>query len=459
MAQPAPLNPHHADPGYWDEGALRSETQRVLEICHGCRRCWNLCPSFGNLFKRIDELDDQLNETHPVKEAVAGVYSDSGHAAQADPSLASTKDPVEALSDADRRRVVDECYQCKLCYNHCPYHPPHRYQLDFPRLMQRFKAVEVKAGRGQWRDKLFARVDLVGRLSCAAAPLVNRLNRNSLFRRLLRLGLGVHPGRDLPPFAPRTFRQWWTPRPLSAGGRPRVVLFYTCSVNYNEPGTGRAAVAVLEKNGFEVLCPPQACCGMPHLDGGDIDAAKEAARRNLESLLPYAREGLPILALGPTCSYMLKEEYPALLRSDEARLVGGRTRDICEFLVQLKREGRLSTEFAEFDGTIAYQPACHLKAQNIGFKSKELLELLPKSKVALIDRCSAHDGTWSMKDEYFELSLKTARKLFEEIEAAAPKAVATDCPLSGVQIAQGTGLRPRHPIELIARAYGFQADD
>ncbi len=458
-------NPHHSQPVYWEPSALKSEMDRVLDICHGCRRCWNLCPSFGNLFKRIDELEDAQTAAAGGKSAAAVLASASTemkeeghHAAEVDPNLAAMRNPVEALTAADHQRVVDECYQCKLCYNMCPYHPPHRFVLDFPRLMQRSKAVALKAGKGKWRDKLLARVDLIGTVSSRLAPIVNYLNTARWNRKLLRLLLGVHPDRLLPLFHFERFRDWWEARGPKARASGRVALFYTCSVNYNEPSTGKAAVVVLEKNGFEVVCPPQKCCGMPHLDCGDLDSAKAAAKANLRWLLPLAQQGVPILALGPTCSLMLRDEYPALLQSDEARLVASKTQDISEFLIKLKKEGRLKEDFVAHAGKIAYQASCHLKAQNIGLKGKELLSLLPEAQVGLIDRCSLHDGTWSMKEEYFELSMKYAKKLFDQIEEQKPDVVSTDCPLAGVQIEQGTGRKPLHPIQLVAKAYGLEPD-
>jgi len=458
-------NPHHDQPVYWDPSALKEETQRILDICHGCRRCWNLCPSFGNLFKRIDELEDAQTAAAGGKSAAAvlaeastEMKEEGQHADEVDPTLAAMQNPVDALTDADRLRVVDECYQCKLCYNMCPYHPPHRFALDFPRLMQRTKAVRLKQGHGLWRDKLLARVDLVGTVSSWIAPLVNWLNRHRWNRKLLRALLGIHPDRRLPLFHLERFRDWWDNRGPKARAAGRVALFYTCSVNYNEPTTGKAAVLVLEKQGFEVVCPPQKCCGMPHLDCGDLESAKDAARSNLRWLLPLAQQGVPIVALGPTCSLMLKDEYPALLKSDEARIVAAKTVDISEFLIDLKKQGRLKEDFVAPAGKIAYQAACHMKAQNIGLKGRDVLQLLPQAQVGVIDRCSAHDGTWSMKEEYFELSMKYAKKLFEQIEEQKPDVVSTDCPLAGIQIEQGTGRKTWHPVELVAKAYGLKPD-
>jgi Fe-S oxidoreductase len=440
------LNPHHTDPVFWEKEALDKETQRVLEICHGCRRCWNLCPSFGNVFKRIDQLEDQINGSTPSTAAVGsadGLYDEG--AATADPSLALAKDPVAALTDDDHEKLVDECYQCKLCFNLCPYHPPHRYQLDFPRLMQRQRAVRG----GRFIDRILSNVDLLGRMASYAAPIANFFSSLKFPRPLL----GIHRERNLPQFHTETFRRWWDWRGPKGERKEKVALFYTCSVNYNFPSAGKAAVAVLEKNGLEVVAPEQLCCGMPKLDCGDIEGAKASARKNIEKLLPLAQKGVPILALGPACSLMIRDEWPSLLRSEDSVIVAKNTYDVCEYLVKLKRAGKLNTNFKNV-GTIAYQVPCHLKAQNIGYKSKEILELLGPG-LAMIDRCSAHDGTWSMKQEYFDLSLKTAKKMFDELEQAGADRIATDCPLAGLQIEKGLGKKPVHPVELVAEAYGL----
>lgn len=457
-------NPSHDQPVYWQRGALREETTRVLDICHGCRRCVHLCPSFTNVFKRIDEIEDQQTAAAGGKSAAAvlaeastDIKEEGHHVAAVDPTLALMENPVEALSDLDHQKVVEECFHCNLCFDFCPYHPPHRFALDFPKLMRRHKAVSLKEGKGQLRDRLFAQVDLIGAVSSLFAPVVNFLNAWRPNRLLLKALLGIHPDRNLPKFRFETFRDWFDWRGPKARGE-RVVLFYTCSVNYNDPQIGKAMVAVLEKNGFETICPPQECCGMPHLDYGNLDGARGAAERNVAKLLPYAQQGLTIIALGPTCSFMLKKDYPELLRTSAAELVAKHTKDAAEFLMLLKKQGKLNLDFREGPGAVAYQPACHLKNQNVGLKSKELLELLPKTSVAVVDRCSGHDGTWSMKEEYYELSMKYAQKLFDEIGRTGAGTVSTDCPLAGLQIAQGTGKAPVHPIELVAQAYGADPD-
>jgi Fe-S oxidoreductase len=417
--------------GFWDPSALETELRRVYDICNGCRRCLPLCPSFKDMMASLDRED------------VDG--------------------EAERLGAADLRRVVDLCYQCKLCYNHCPYTPPHRWMLDFPRLMLRARAVETRVRGGvTLQDRVLGNTELVGRLGAATAPLSNWANRNGLNRRLVQSLLGIHKDRNLPAFHRRTFSRWLAanPAPAASGATAadRVALFATCTVEYHEPAIGRALVGVLRRNGVEVSLPAQRCCGMPYLDGGAVDEARRLIDANVQSLDEASRDGRDIVAPGPTCSYMMKQEWPELA-SDRlaAARVAARTRDAFEYLARRHAEGRLDTRFPVNPGRVAYQQPCHLRAQNLGTKSADVLRLTG-AEVTLIERCSAVDGTWGFKREYYELSMKVAEPLFREVRESGPDRVATDCPLAGLQIAQGTGLTPRHPIQILAEAYGLPAD-
>lgn len=409
---------------FWSRRALDGELRRVFDICNGCRRCYHLCPSFNVMFER---LDDQT------------VDGDS-----------------EKLSPMDFKGVLDECYQCKLCYNHCPYTPPHRWAIDFPRLMLRSKAVEAKEQGVSFPDKILGNTDLMGRWGSALAPLANWANRTPLLRALLEKVAGIHRERMLPPYHRQTFARWFVDRPSFTGAtNGRVILFYTCFVNYNAPEVGKATVAVLERNGIEVLCPEQRCCGMPYLDGGDVAQASANARFNVERLFPLVQQGFPIIAPGPTCSYVLKYEYPFLVEGEEAKRVVAQTFDLCEYLMRLKGEDRLETGFVKGMGRIAYHLPCHLKAQNIGYKSLELLNLIPGTTVDLIEGCSGIDGTWGLKRQYFDLSFQVADRLLRGIREARPDLIVSDCPLAGLQIQQGTGRKPLHPVQVLKEAYGL----
>ncbi len=457
------LDIHSAE--FWDPGRVDGELRRVYDICSGCRRCLPLCPSFKVLFDRLDT------------DAVDG--------------------DVEKLPAADAREVVDLCYQCKLCFNHCPYTPPHRWEVDFPRLMLRARAVEARRRGVSRQDRMLGNTALVGRLGSLTAPLSNWMNEWSVHRAFMQAVTGIHRKRNLPKFHRETFSAWFrkrggagvagapggpvassrlaTPTPASGhtgtsqsgpAGAPatpappqpaglKVALFATCPVEYNDPAVGRATVRVLEHNGVDVSLPEQRCCGMPFLDGGAMDEARALIGDNVRTLAAAVREGREIVVPGPTCSYMLKQEYPWLDGSADARLVAGKTRDLFEYLARLQAEGRLAADFTRPIGPVTYHVPCHLRAQNIGLKSADVLRSVPGARVEAVERCSAVDGTWGFKREYYELSLKVARPLFDAVQAGGAATVATDCPLAALQIAQGTGTRPRHPIQVLAAAYGL----
>jgi glycerol-3-phosphate dehydrogenase subunit C len=411
---------------FWDAGKVDQELRRVYDICSGCRRCLPLCPSFKVLFDRID---------------VPAVDGD-----------------VEKLPVADVKEVVDLCYQCKLCFNHCPYTPPHRWEVDFPRLMLRARAAQARGSGVKLQDRVLGNTDLVGKLGSLTAPLSNRMSEVSLHRAFMQAVLGIHKDRNLPRFHRPTFSAWFRRR--SAPSRPtpgarKVAFFSTCQVEYNDPGVGRAAVRVLEKNGVDVALPTQRCCGMPYLDGGAMDEARALIADNVRSLAEVARQGCEIVAPGPTCSYMLKREYPWLDGSEDAKLVATKTFDLFEYLARLLADGALNTDFRHPAGKVAYQVPCHLRAQNIGTRSADVLRAIPGTEVDVIERCSAVDGTWGFKKEYYDLSLSVAKPLFDAVRASGAPTVATDCPLAGLQIAQGTGTTPQHPIQILARAYGI----
>jgi Fe-S oxidoreductase len=410
---------------FWELGKVDGELRRVYDICGGCRRCLPLCPSFKVMFDRLDV------------DAVDG--------------------DVDKLPAADLKEVVDLCYQCKLCFNHCPYTPPHRWEVDFPRLMLRARAAHARAAGVSVQDRFLGNTDLVGRLGSLTAPLSNWMNELAVHRAFMQAVLGVHKDRNLPRFHRQTFSRWFRARPAARTSAPtrKVALFATCQVEYNDPAVGRAAVRVLERNSVDVELPPQRCCGMPYLDGGAVDEAKALIRDNVRALVPAAREGRAIVTPGPTCSYMLKQEYPWLDGSEEAKLVAAHTVDLFEYLARLQAEGALDPTFQRPVGKIAYQIPCHLRAQNIGAKSADVLRAIPGAEVTAIERCSAVDGTWGFKKEYYAISLSVAKPLFDAVRASEAPTVATDCPLAALQIAQGTGAAPRHPIQILAAAYGI----
>ncbi|MCP9464425.1 MAG: heterodisulfide reductase-related iron-sulfur binding cluster [Nitrospira sp.] len=415
-----------------DSHRLRKETLRIYEICDGCRRCFNLCPSFNTLLGRIDDHEGD----------------------------------VAKLTDADHRRIVDECYYCKLCFNHCPYTPPHQYAIDFPHLMVLWKK-HLAVERGvRWRDRLLAKTDLLGKLGGLVSSVTNSLLRTRLVRIIIEMVAGVHRDRQVLHFAHETFPRWFHRRRGSERvGAPvrKVALFSSCLVNYQATDIGKATVQVLEKNGVHVVVPEQRCCGMPHFENGDTTAIQEAARANVARLYPFIEEGYDVVVPTASCSLMLKREYPEILSDERTKQVAERTFDVCEYLMMMKKAGQLATDFVTSPGRIAYQIPCHLRDQNIGFKSKELLETTG-ARVEVIEQCSGHDGFWSAKQEFFPLSMKIAAKAVRAIERVPADLIASDCPLAGLQLDQAgasahVGRKAtRHPIQIVRDAYGLLSD-
>lgn len=412
---------------FYDEAALDKEIHRIFDICHGCRLCFNLCPSFPKLFDFID---------------------------------ATPNESVGELSRVQVREVVDLCYDCKLCFPKCPYTPPHEFELDFPRLMLRAKAVNAKNEGVPLRDKVLSEPGMIGSLGSAFAPFSNAVNASAIQRVVLEKTIGIHRDAPLPVYQKETFtKRWAAHRPdASAGVNGRVGLFYTCSVDNMTPEVGMDAVRVLEHNGVEVVVPPQKCCGIPYMDSGDLDGAAARARDNLKPLAELVRQGFDIVTPGPSCSLMLRQEYPQLIEDADARLVASHTFDLSEYLMKLHEKKLLKTEFPNSLGTIGYHLACHLKAQNIGLRSRDLMRMIPGAEVDTVERCSAHDGTWAMKKEYYDLSMQWGGKLFKGLERTESDTIASDCPLASLQIAKGMGRQPVHPISLIAYAYGLRPD-
>jgi len=415
-----------------DPAQLLKDTQRIYEICDGCRRCFNLCPSFNTLLDGIDRYDGD----------------------------------VAKLTLTDHHRVVDECYYCKLCYNHCPYTPPHQYALDFPRLMIAWKK-HLAATRGVgWRDRLLIKTDMIGALGSLLASATNWVLRRRFLRGLVESWVGVHRDRQVLRFSPETFVHWWMRRgaaQVPSSAQRKVVLFGSCLVNYQATDIGKAAIQVLEKNGVHVVIPEQRCCGMPSFDIGDTAAIQQAASANVASFLPWVKKGYDIVAPVPSCSLMWKREYPEIVGGPEVKRVAERTFDVCEYLMTLKREGALATDFLQKPGRVAYQVPCHLRDQNIGFKSKELMECAG-AQVEVIEKCTGHDGSWSAKTEFFPLSMLIAKKAVQAIEQIPAELVASDCPLAALQLdqagamAHAGGKLTRHPIQIIRDAYGLRSE-
>ncbi len=477
------------DPRFWDPVDLRNEVDRIFDICAGCRLCFKFCGSFPRLFEAIDGRTTALRDDHLRRnpeiaaraaerraEAEASIEPESeGHpAVEVGVTYGDELPEIEAhssdLPNSEIDGIVDLCFQCKLCYPNCPYTPPHDFALDFPRLLLRWKAHRVRREGTPLRTRLMRDTELIGKSSSLMPAVANAALSHPTVRGAMEATVGIHRDKLMPTYHAETFPAWWkTHRPaveeaqaLKEGVEDptplKVVLFSTCLVDYNDPSVGRAAVRVLEHCGVEVVVPAgQGCCGMPFLDGGDLDAAAGKIRHNVDLLHPYVERGYRIVIPSPSCSLMTREEYPQIVADERSAAVAAATHDLDEYLYRIAREGRLKRDFKRKFGPIHYHVPCHIRAQNVGIRGRDLLKLISDAVVA-VQECTGHDGTWSMQKDHFEDSLRWGKKAFDGLKADAGEACAlacTDCRLAALHIEQGAERKTVHPVVALAHAYGL----
>jgi len=314
---------------------------------------------------------------------------------------------------------------------------------------------------------LLSSTDAVGKLAAipVVAQVVNAINRNGAARVIMEKAIGVHRERRLPSYSSRTFRASVASSPLQearSGERTpgKVALFATCYVNYNEPGIGHDLLAVLRHNDIPyVVVAQEACCGMPKLELGDLESVERLKSVNIPPLATLAREGYAILAAVPSCTLMFKNELPLLFPEDpDIRLVSEAMLDPFEYFVLRNRDGLLRTDFKNPLGKVSYHIPCHSRVQNMGQKTRETLQIIPGVTLTTVERCAGHDGTWGVKSEYYESSMKIGRPVFRQMSEAHPDYISSDCPIAGRHIEQGMGDSPAkraHPLTLLRIAYGI----
>jgi Fe-S oxidoreductase len=410
--------------------------ERVFDICHGCRRCFSLCNAFPTLFDAVDE-----SSTGEVESVDRKVYWD----------------------------VVDHCYLCDMCYmTKCPYVPPHPWNVDFPHLMLRAKAFKFKNQPVKTRDRILSATDAVG--SIAGIPVVsevvNTVNRTAFGRSMLDKVLGVHPQAPIPEYHSSSYRKRFAKAkhpqltPIPAGEtKGKVALFATCYGNRNEPALNEDLVAIFEHNGIPVtIAAQEKCCGMPKLELGDLESIEKLKEQNIPALVKLVDQGWDIVTPVPSCTLMFKQELPLMFADDErVQKVRDAMFDPFEYLWERYKAGLLKTEFKNRLGKISYHVPCHLRVQNLGLKTRDVLMLVPETQVEPIERCSGHNGTYGVKREYRDTSMKIGKPVFRRVADSGADHYSSDCPMAGHQIESGLegNKEPTHPLTLLRTAYGI----
>ncbi len=432
------------DPDFTDPEKLDQELRRVFDICHGCRRCFNLCDSFPRLFDLLDE---------------------------------SPTGELDSVGSADFKPVIDACTLCDMCFmTKCPYVPPHEFNLDFPHLMLRARALEAKQGKVPFTAKQMTRTDRNGRIGCRVSGVANWACKcsNGLTRPLMQAVAGIHRDAALPEFSDKTLAEMFKDKApeinkdAPAFGR-KVVIYATCFGNYNNTAIGEATIKVLAKNGIEAKVVYPRCCGMPQLEQGDIAAVAASAEATARDLGVWIDQGYDVIALVSSCALMLKFEWPLIVPDNEdVKRLGEATSDVSEYLVDIAKTEGLADGLAPLDGGVSVHIACHARAQNMGRKAAEMLRLVPETDISVIERCSGHGGSWGIMKDNFDVALKIGKPVARDVKKQSLGHVVSECPLARDHILQGVerlgGNAPpevfepsaaNHPIELIARAYGL----
>jgi Fe-S oxidoreductase len=425
------------DPTYLDEAAVRSEMTRVFDVCHGCRLCFQHCTAFPSLFEMIDRHDDR----------------DAGR-----------------LTPAQQDRVVDECFQCSQCFMTCPYVPGrHELSIDFPRLMLRARAMRRATKQLPLRDRrttqLVARTDLIGTVA-AKAPIVNTLagaKPGGVVRKVVESVTGVSAVRVLPPFTRQRFTTWFKRRPKVRIGKQqgRVTVMPTCLVEYQAPEIGHDLVKVYERNGIEVTVADAGCCGAPWLHAGDNAKFTKIAEKNVKVLAEAVGAGRDIVVPQPECADVIKREYAAYAPGADTILVVQHTYDTAEYLMKVHRgeDTHLDTQFdGDVPAKITYHTPCHLRAQGIGLKSRDLMRLTG-ARIKIVQQCAGMNAMWGVRAANSEIAVPVAVKLAEAVTRAGGDVVTGDCHLANAAIAEQTGAAPLHPLQVLARAYGIRAEE
>ncbi len=429
------------DPEFTNEEAIDKELRRVFDICHGCRRCFNLCDSFPTLFDLIDDSESM---------------------------------ELDSVDSKDFPKVVDACTLCDMCFMvKCPYVPPHSFDVDFPHLMLRHRAAEHKRGEVKFVDKAMADTDAIGHMGTALPGMTNWAlkEKNKITRPLMEKVTGVDRRAALPKYTGETLvlrakKQPLTPVVTAPSVGRKAVIYATCTGNYNVPSIGLATREILAKNGVEVEVVYPGCCGMPFLEQGDIKKVSEKAIHVAEDLNKWVDKGYDVIALVPSCALMMKFEWPLILPDDASvKKLSKATYDVTEYIIDLHKTKGLAPGIEALEGGVSLHLACHSRAQNMGAKAADMLRLIPNIDLQVIERCSGHGGAWGVKKKNFDIAIKTGKPVVKQVQKGAKQHLASECPLAGMHIVQGLEMADekhqtpkvsKHPIELFAQAYGIE---
>ncbi len=425
------------NPEYLNEEALDAEMRRQFEVCHSCRRCFNLCESFPTLFDLIDE---------------------------------SKNEDLESVDSKEFSKVVDKCTLCDMCFmTKCPYVPPHEFNIDFPHLMLRYRTLQKTKGQLNKIPQELAKIDRNAKIAGIAPTIANwgSDKKNLITRKPLQTLTGIDQNAELPKFEKKTYIQKSKDitkdinKNAPAFGR-KVAIYSTCYVNYNNTSVGIAAEKVLLHNGVEVKPVYPGCCGMPYLEQAQHEKVVKQSELVSNELCKLIDDGYDIVTLTASCGLMLKFEWPLLNPENEKiKKLSKHTYDIDQYISDISKKEGLTKGLSQVDGGITVHNSCHARAQNMGNKALEMLKNLPETKVDVVERCAGHGGTFGVMKDTRKAAVKYGRTTARQIKNKKTKYVVSECPLASKHL---DGLLNEnteeeiismHPIEILSKSYNL----
>ena len=425
------------NPEYLNEEALDAEMRRQFEVCHSCRRCFNLCESFPTLFDLIDE---------------------------------SKNEDLESVDSKEFSKVVDKCTLCDMCFmTKCPYVPPHEFNIDFPHLMLRYRTLQKTKGQLNKIPQELAKIDRNAKIAGIAPTIANwgSDKKNLITRKPLQTLTGIDQNAELPKFEKKTYIQKSKDitkdinKDAPAFGR-KVAIYSTCYVNYNNTSVGIAAEKVLLHNGVEVKPVYPGCCGMPYLEQAQHEKVVKQSELVSNELCKLIDDGYDIVTLTASCGLMLKFEWPLLNPENEKiKKLSKHTYDIDQYISDISKKEGLTKGLSQVDGGITVHNSCHARAQNMGNKALEMLKNIPETKVDVVERCAGHGGTFGVMKDTRKAAIKYGRTTARQIKNKKTNYVVSECPLASKHL---DGLLNEnteeeiismHPIEVLSKSYNL----
>lgn len=351
----------------------------------------------------------------------------------------------------DNQQVIDDkrielCTLCGNCDMSCSEN------VHVSTLTAYAKAIHMELSGTKFRDIVLSNAELVGKLASAFAPVTNTAMAIKPVRKVMEAMMGIPADRQFPKYRFNNFNRVYNKKTAS---NRKVAYFVGCYATYNAPEVAKSFIKVMEFNGIEVVKPDQKCCGVPMFANGQLKQGLKNANFNIQSFLEYTRQGYDIVVTCTSCTLALKKEYVSFLNTEDSKELASRVYDADEYLRLLMENGELNTNFATIDEKAGYYSPCHMKAQGIGNPAMDILELIPGYGIQDVGAgCCGQCGTFGFKVEKYDVSMKIGSKMAEAVNEVNSDYTVTECGMCKNQLDQLTDKPVKHPMEILAAAYG-----